>query len=72
MPCCCAFHHHYWHDWDWPEAYPPYPRRYAAPPRGDYVRRLEEERDLLEQRLQRLERELEELRRATRSRQETA
>lgn len=25
MPCCCELHHHYWHHWDWPEVYPPYP-----------------------------------------------
>jgi hypothetical protein len=62
MPCC---HHHCcypWHYWDWPEASPPYPRRYAAPPREAYVHRLEEDRDLLVRRLQRLEQELEELR----------
>jgi hypothetical protein len=39
---------------------------YGPPPREDYVHRLEEERDLLKQRLRRLEREIEELRRVAR------
>jgi hypothetical protein len=46
------------------------PWRYATPPREDYVRGLEEERDLLEQRLRRLEREIDELRRGARPAQE--
>jgi hypothetical protein len=43
--------------------YPPAPGSYA-PPREDYLRRLEDERDLLEQRLRRLERDLADLRAA--------
>ncbi len=74
MPYCCGSHHHHhhcWHpEWDWPEPYPPYPRRYTESPRDDYLRRLEEERDLQEQRLRRLEQELEELRRQRRGPQE--
>jgi len=76
MPCCCDYHHHlhrpHWLHWIWPEPYPPYPGRYPPSPREDYVRGLEEERDLLEQRLRRLERELEELRKGSRSQQEQA
>ncbi|QBQ55112.1 hypothetical protein [Nitrosococcus wardiae] len=72
MPCCCPcchyWHHH--HHWDWPQPhpYPPpsYPRRYPPAPEEEGIRRLEEERDQLAQRLQRLEKELEELRRGTR------
>jgi hypothetical protein len=60
--CCCG--HHGGYHWDWPERC--YPQRYSgwsvpAPPEA-YIRQLEEERDMLERRLQRLEQELEELR----------
>jgi hypothetical protein len=74
MPYCCGYHHHHhhcWSPWDWDEeSYPPYPRRYAGPPREGYVRRLEEEREMMERRLRRLEQELEELRQQRRSPQE--
>ena len=67
MPCCCHHHCHYpWPYWDWLEPYPPSPRRYAAPRRDAYTQQLEEERDLLVQRLRRLEQE-EELRTPGRS-----
>jgi hypothetical protein len=66
MPCCCGHHCHAWHYWGPPEPYPPYTWRYGPPPREDYGHRLEEERDLVEQRLRRLEREIEELRRVAR------
>jgi hypothetical protein len=66
MPCCWGHHCYYWHPWGWVEPYPPPPPRYGPPPREDDVRRLEEERDLLEQRLRHLEREIEELRRGAR------
>ncbi len=77
MPCCCGYYHHHlhpphWLRWIWPEPYPPYPGRYPLSPREDYVRSLEEERDILEQRLRRLERELEELRKGGRPQQEQA
>ena len=68
MPCCCHHHCHYpWPYWDWLEPYPPSPRRYAAPRRDAYTQQLEEERDLLVQRLRRLEQEVEELRTRGRS-----
>ena len=72
MSWCCGHHHHYHHcsepypgGW-FEESPPPYSRRYAPPPREEYTRRLEEERDLLERRLRRLEHELEELRQTDR------
>jgi phage shock protein A len=43
----------------------PYYPHYAGPPREDYVRMLEDERGMLEQRLRRLERELAELRQSS-------
>jgi hypothetical protein len=67
MSCCCHHCYYPWHYapghfWDWPEpASPPVPR-YAVPSRDAYVERLEEERDLLAQRLRRLEQEVEALR----------
>lgn len=74
MPHCCGYHHHHHHCWcpgeGYEESYPPYPYRYAGAPREDYLRRLEEERDLQERRLRRLEQELEELRRQRRGPQE--
>jgi hypothetical protein len=57
--------------WDWPEPVPPPAPRYAAPSRDAYIERLEEERDLLARRLQRLEQALEELRKDVRSTPET-
>lgn len=64
----CCWHHRGYHR-DWPERC--YPRRYedrsGPSPDEVYVRRLEEERELLERRLQRLEQELEALRRQTRA-----
>jgi hypothetical protein len=74
MSHCCGYHHHHHHCWcpgeGYEEPYPPYPHRYAGAPREDYLRRLEEERDLQERRLRRLEQELEELRRQRRGPQE--
>lgn len=75
MPCC---HHHCPHacypyaryEWDWSEPYPPYPRRYRSPSRDPYTQSLEEDRERLEARLRRLEQELEELRRTSRTTQE--
>ncbi len=60
MSCHCEHPHRCW---SWSEPYPAYSWR-ATPPREEYLRRLEEERALLEQRLRRLESELEEVRRA--------
>lgn len=72
MPYCCGYHHHH-HCWYPPyeeeELYPLYPRRYAGPSREGYVRRLEEEREMMERRVRRLEQELEELRRQQRTRE---
>jgi hypothetical protein len=68
MPCCCHHHcHHPWSYWGWPEPYPPAPRPYAAPPRDAYTQQLEEERNLLMERLRRLEQEVENLRTRGRS-----
>jgi len=68
MPCCCHHHCPYpWSYWDWSEPYPPAPRRPMVSPRDAYTQRLEEERDLLAQRLRRLEQELEDLRTRGRS-----
>ena len=60
MSCCYDHHHCHWGHHGVP--YMPFYPHYAAPPREDYVRMLEDERGMLEQRLQRLERELAELR----------
>ncbi len=71
MPCCCDYHHchhchHHWYSPAWYEAAPP-PSWYPGPWASEgYVRRLEEERDLLERRLRRLEEELADLRQAMR------
>lgn len=75
MPCC---HHHCPHachpdaryEWGWPEPYPLYPRRYWGPSRDPYTQSLEEERDRLEARLRRLEQELDEWRRTSRTTRE--
>jgi hypothetical protein len=64
----CCWHHRGGYYWDWPERC--YPRRYGGwsvpSPSEEYVRRLEEEREMLEQRLRRLEQELEALRQQVR------
>jgi hypothetical protein len=70
MPCCCHHCHYPWHyvprqGWDWPEPVPPPAPRSTA--RDAYVERLEEERDLLARRLQRLEQEVEALRKDVRA-----
>ncbi len=64
---CCGAHCHspHQHCWGWAE--PAIPFGYSPPRREDYIRTLEDERDLLERRLRRLERELEELRGGARS-----
>ena len=72
MPCCCDYHHchHHWYSPAWYEAGPP-PSWHAGPWASEgYVRRLEEERDLLERRLRRLEQEVAALRQATRPAEE--
>ncbi len=70
MPCCChwrhcPYHHYYHYGPGWAEAYAP--PAYGPPPReearDEYVRRLEAERGMLEQRLRRLEDQLAELQR---------
>jgi hypothetical protein len=61
MPCCSAHHHCGWNPWP-PELGGRRRRRWAW--REDDAQDLEEEREMLEARLRRLERELEELRRA--------
>lgn len=64
----CLYHHGYHPGWETPYppfAYPLPPPSYPPPPlRDDYVRRLESERDLLEQRLRRLEQQLAEVQRS--------
>jgi len=62
---CCHYHHH--HCWYPDEYFEPYPRRTRPfrPAREDDLGDLEEERDFLERRLRRLEKELEELRQKT-------
>lgn len=61
MPCCWGHHHHCcWYPWA-PEMGGR--RWWPGGVREDYVAALEEEREMLESRLRRLERELEELRR---------
>jgi hypothetical protein len=73
MSCCyhwehhCPYHHHY-HRWPgWAEAYPaPASGPPPVPPgsaRDEYVRLMEAERAVLEQRLRRLEDQLTELQR---------
>jgi hypothetical protein len=61
---CCHGVHHYWHCRDWVDVERPYPRRFESRRREDRVRppEREEERDSTEQRLRRLEQELDELR----------
>lgn len=67
MACCCGHHHHCADHWCWQEPYPPYRWRGPASPREEYLRMLEEEGEMLGQRLRRLEHELEELCKGTRS-----
>ena len=67
MPCCCDYHHHHhWYAPAWYEAGPPPSWRSGRWADEGYVRRLEEERDLLERRLRRLEQEIADLRQAVR------
>jgi len=68
MLCCCDYHHHHhhWYAPTWYEAAPPPSWRSGAFANEDYVRRIEEERDLLERRLRRLEQEIADLRQAVR------
>ena len=64
MSCWHYHHHHCWY----PEEYlepTPRRRRFFGYARGDDLGELEEERDFLERRLRRLEKELEELRHKT-------
>jgi hypothetical protein len=60
MSCHCEHPHRCW---SWSEPYPAYSWG-AAPGRDEYAHRLQDEQALLQQRLRRLEQELEELRRA--------
>jgi hypothetical protein len=71
MPCCCDCHHyhhchHHWYAPFWYEPAPPPSWRSGAFEGESYVRRLEEERELLERRLRQLEQEVAALRQATR------
>lgn len=70
--CCGHYHdHHCWSPCDRSEEpYLSHPHRYAGPSREEYVRQIEEEREMMERRLRRLERELGELRQQHRSPQE--
>ena len=63
----CCWHYHHRHCWYPDEYFEPYPRRrrFFRYAREDDVDELEEERDFLARRLQRLEKELEELRQRT-------
>jgi len=64
MPCCWAHHHHCcWYPW--PVAETGGRRRWRRAVRDDEIEDLEEEREMLEARLRRLERDLDELRRAS-------
>jgi predicted FMN-binding regulatory protein PaiB len=68
MSYCCGCHHghHHWYHPVWFEPAPP-PSWHSGALEGEgYVRRLEEERDLLERRLRQLEQEVAALRQATR------
>jgi hypothetical protein len=69
MSCCCGYHHHQCHHWGapaWYEPGPP-PSWHTGPwAGGGYLHRLEEERELLERRVRRLEQELADLRQAMR------
>lgn len=60
MSCHCDHPHRCW---SWSDPYPGYSWA-TAPGREEYSRRLQDEHALLKQRLQRLERELEEVRRS--------
>jgi hypothetical protein len=62
MSCCYDHRHCHWGHHS--TTHMPFYPHYAAPPREDYVRMLEDECGMLEQRLRRLERELAELRRS--------
>jgi hypothetical protein len=63
----CPCHHDYYPGWAEsyppPSAYPPPPSAHPPPLRDEYVRRLESERDMLEQRLRRLEQQFAEFQR---------
>jgi hypothetical protein len=60
----CWHHHHCWYP---DEYFEPYPRRrrFVRSAREDDLSEIEEERDVLERRLRRLEKELEDLRQKT-------
>ncbi|MBI4522254.1 MAG: hypothetical protein HY695_00395 [Deltaproteobacteria bacterium] len=62
-----CWHYHHQHCWYPDEYLEPYPRRrrFFRSAREDDLGELEEERDFLERRLRRLEKELEELRQKT-------
>jgi len=70
--CCCGHHHHCTCHGGWHEPSPLHRWRGPASPREEYLRTLEEEREILERRLRRLEHELEELRKGTRPGEERA
>jgi hypothetical protein len=61
MHCCCGYHHCHWHHGPLAGAFRG--GRWRRPASEDYVEEIEEERGMLERRLRRLEREIEELRR---------
>jgi hypothetical protein len=64
MSCWHDHHHHCWYP---DEYFEPYPRRrrFFRSAREDDLGEIEEERDFLERRIRRLEKELEELRQKT-------
>jgi hypothetical protein len=64
MPCCHYHHHHCWYPDDYVEPYPRR-RRFFRSTREADLSEVEEERDFLERRLRRLEKELAELREKT-------
>jgi hypothetical protein len=65
----CPYHHGYYPP-NWAEPYSPPPAYappgggYPQPSRDEYLRRLESDRDMLEQRLRRLEQQLADLQRS--------
>jgi hypothetical protein len=64
MSCCHYHYHRCWYPEEYVEAYPR-TRRFVRSAREDELSELEEERDTLERRLRRLEKELEDLRQKT-------
>jgi hypothetical protein len=61
MSCCHYHYHRCWYPDEYAEAYPRR-RRFLRSAREDELSEIEEEREFLERRLRRVEKELEELR----------